>query len=673
MSKVVLDYQTPPQLKLGYRPEIDGLRAIAIIGVLTFHAFPNLLPGGFLGVDVFFVISGYLITSILQTYPRENSSIFHFYQSRARRLMPSLLTVISFVLLFGFGFLLIAEYVRVAQDSISGLLFLSNFQYWSESGYFDLLSYQKPFLHLWSLAIEGQFYLFWPILFLYLINKPRLLKLLTASLFMASLSAYLVLSQTAISSTFFNPFTRIWELLLGGLIALPSIRKTKKLDTSKLIQTSFRFPTVSKNINNAFMPLVGVILIAFSFFFVKESDKSPAWNSLLSVIGTALIIFFVNKESLVSKILSNRLFVSIGLISYPLYLWHWPILSLSRILFGKELSVTLTLSLLFVSFVLSWLTFNFIEKLLRKKVSSRKSLILLAIWTVTICLFAALVVVTKGLPNRPAGQYPDNSSELIRLSKTDSTCEDYFTNLITPPPTYCKYIDLGATRTIAVIGDSHAHVSFPGISFYSQKNGKNTLLLANSSCPVLIGLALVATKEEEENCQKYILRIIEVISRDSKVDKVIIIQRGPYYWTKIEPISGKELRPILRDITVKDYFSYLQLTVDSLKKAKKDVIIVSENPELSIHPSACTPRPLVKRNESCFPLTDEVKLRFREYRAGLGKVEKVKIIDVTNEFCDINRCRITDSDNKLLYADDDHLSVAGSLFLAKFIFRNFDS
>jgi hypothetical protein len=169
------------------------------------------------------------------------------------------------------------------------------------------------------------------------------------------------------------------------------------------------------------------------------------------------------------------------------------------------------------------------------------------------------------------------------------------------------------------------------------------------------------------------LRIIEAISRDSKVDKVIIIQRGPVYWTKIEPISGKELRPISRDITVKDYFSHLQLTVDALTRAKKDVIIVSENPELSINPSACTPRPLVKRNESCFPRTYEVKIRFREYRAGLGKVEKAKIIDVTSEFCDVIRCRITNSEYKLLYADDDHLSVAGSLFLARFIFRNFDS
>ena len=666
MSKVL-------QLKVGYRPEIDGLRAIAIIGVLTFHAFPSRLPGGFLGVDVFFVISGYLITSILQTYPRENSSIFLFYQSRARRLMPSLLTVISCVLFFGLGFLLIAEYERVARHSISGLLFLSNFQYWSESQYFDLLSYQKPLLHLWSLAIEGQFYLLWPILFIYLIKKPRLLKLLTTLLFVASLSTHLVLSQATTSSTFFNPFTRIWELLLGGLIALPSIGRTRKSNTNNSIQTSLRLPMDRKNINNELMPLVGIILVALSFLFVKESDKSPAWNSLLSVIGTALIIYFVSKDTLFGKILSTRILVSIGLISYPLYLWHWPILSFARILFSESLSVTWRLGLLFMSFILSYLTFNIIEKPLRKRMSSKKSLIFLGIWAATICLFAALVIVTKGLPNRPAGQYPDNSSELVRLSSTDSTCEYYLGNLSAQTPNYCKYSDLAADRTIAVIGDSHAHVAFPGISFYSQKSGWNALLLANARCPLLIELPLTATKEEEESCQKDVSGIIEVVSKDPKVKKVIIIQRGPVYWTKFQPISRQTVLQLSSDITARDYFVHLQLTVDALKKAKKEVIIVSENPELNMHPGNCQPRPLVKRSESCFPHTSEVNMRFRDYKAGLGEIEGAKIIDVTYEFCDAIKCRITNSDGKLLYADGDHLSVAGSLFVARFMFDNFDS
>lgn len=347
-----------------YRADIDGLRAIAVLAVVAFHAFPSLLAGGFIGVDIFFVISGFLISDIIFSNLEHNSfSIVEFYRRRIKRIFPALLLVLISCLVFGWFLLLADEYRSLGKHIVAGSVFLSNFALWKESGYFDISSALKPLLHLWSLAIEEQFYIIWPVL-MALVWKNKL-SFVTATAIVAaisfSFSIYTIDSEP--TAAFYLPFPRFWELMLGSLLAFIVLHQPNLIAKYKNPQSA-----------------LGVALIIFGFFVLDSFSLFPGWWALLPTLGAFLIISAGSEAWFNRNILSNKYLVWFGLISYPLYLWHWPILSFATIINNGEPDAIMRMALIVISIALAWLTFRFVEKPIRSgNISDLKIILMLAL------------------------------------------------------------------------------------------------------------------------------------------------------------------------------------------------------------------------------------------------------------------------------------------------------
>jgi peptidoglycan/LPS O-acetylase OafA/YrhL len=343
-----------------YRPDIDGLRALAVLAVVGFHAFPNVVKGGFVGVDIFFVISGFLITGILQKdlqnndLQAKNLGFWHyisaFYLRRIVRIFPALLVVLAASFAFGWLLLQPAEFKTLGKHMLAGAGFASNLVYWQEAGYFDAAAETKTLLHLWSLAVEEQFYLIWPLL-LWAAWKLRFKTLWVICILLIASFAWNV-SQIHHHpvATFYSPFTRFWELLAGALLAVLTLN-TSTAAASKLSQNA--------------KSIVGVLLIAAAIYLLTKDKRFPGWWAVLPVLGGYLIIAAGSVSWFNRVVLSNRIMVSLGLVSYPLYLWHWPVLAFLR---GFEMdapSSAMIWAAVAISIVLAYLTYWFIERPLR--------------------------------------------------------------------------------------------------------------------------------------------------------------------------------------------------------------------------------------------------------------------------------------------------------------------
>ena len=336
-----------------YRAEIDGLRALAVIPVIFFHAGFSLFSGGFVGVDVFFVISGYLITTIIIKELNNNTfSLISFYERRARRILPALIFVILISSIISFIFLTRSELANYFKSVIFTLLFFSNFYFYKNSPYFQSESYLEPLIHTWSLSIEEQFYIIFPIT---LLLFHKFFKKYIFLMLIFGFSASLIICQflalkTGGTLNFYFTFSRAWELALGAICAYVIVHK------------NLSYSTLIKNL----LSTIGFILIGFSIFFFNRQNVYPSLNTLVPTIGTSLIILFADRDTFVNKILSIKFFVSVGLISYSLYLWHQPLLAFGRIFFG-DLSIVYKLILIFLSFLMSIFSYFYIEKIFRNK------------------------------------------------------------------------------------------------------------------------------------------------------------------------------------------------------------------------------------------------------------------------------------------------------------------
>jgi len=337
---------------LKYRPEIDGLRAIAVVPVVFFHAGFSVFNAGFIGVDIFFVISGFLITHILAKELTSNKySLLSFYERRARRILPALVFVILVTLPFAWWQLLPGPMKDFSQSLIGVATFASNILFWREVGYFDTAAELKPLLHTWSLAIEEQYYVFFPLILAGVWRfglKVVLLvcvSLFTVSLFMAHWGAY-----RAPSATFFLLHTRAWELLVGALIALYSLNSSAN---SKALQQP--------------LSLIGLLLVLASYWIFDSNTPSPSLHMLMPTIGTGLILLFAHKGTMVQWLLSQSWMVGVGLISYSAYLWHQPLFALVRSNGDTHLSIPLALVLCILPFFLAYLTWKYIEAPFRNR------------------------------------------------------------------------------------------------------------------------------------------------------------------------------------------------------------------------------------------------------------------------------------------------------------------
>jgi peptidoglycan/LPS O-acetylase OafA/YrhL len=644
-----------------YRKDIDGLRAVAILLVIGFHAYPDRIKSGFIGVDIFFVISGFLITSLITDELKRNDfSIIRFYTKRIRRLFPSLIAVLITSIIFGWFALFSSEYQQLGKHIFSGAIYLSNFTLWSESGYFDISSDNKPLLHLWSLAIEEQFYLVYPIILLFAYKTNLNKSLLITALALFSLWHSINLTETNTTAAFYSPLGRCWELMIGALIA--SLTNHDKRKGGQAPEASNAYPNAAMaNI----LSIVGASLILAAAILLRKSDTFPGIAALTPTLGAGFLILAGPKALINHHLLSTRLAIWIGLISYPLYLWHWPLLSFSHIIESGVPSFNIRTGLVILSFGLAWLTYHLIERPLRfGALRTRCAPWLLA----SLCITGAVgftIYKYEGFPSRSINkQYKDNNNELSRTPEQDSACLEYINNS-KPIFEYCRHSGTTFQKTIALIGDSHAHAAFPGFSRILKQQQINTVAFANSSCPPFIGGEHGINNHEKEHCSNKTRQILETIKNQNDITRIYIFSRGPVYITGHE-FNDPEPKPKLI-IEAQRFKSSLQNTIDSLAKSGKQVYYVIENPEMHIHPARCFQRPFRLSHESCHIPKAAVLERQREYRNIISDLSNAKTIDSTMAFCQESHCSFVSSDGTLLHADRDHLSTAGSLVQAQYI------
>ena len=411
--------------RLHYRSDIDGLRALAVLAVVAFHAIPNRFPGGFVGVDVFFVISGFLISSIiLNDLKRDCFSFANFYVRRIRRIFPALTLVLVASWVAGWYILEPEAYAMLGQHMMAGAGFASNIILWSEQGYFDPIAGSKPLLHLWSLGIEEQFYLIWPLLLTLASRATWKISIWILSLLLISfLISILALDKYPVA-TFYLLFGRFWELLLGALLAyvqLNHFNALKSLQAAKAFQFN-KIPVYARDI----VSLVGLVLIVAAIFILSEKSSFPGALALIPTVGATMLIA-AGQDSWTNKyLLSHKWMVATGIISYPLYLWHWPLFTFARITSPmSEYPRSMITMLVGIALFLSYLTYLFVEKPLRYGFTEQSKLVTkYLIGAITIVAGIGFLTNINGFNNR----YPLNARQFLNLKYGYDDYKENFRN-----------------------------------------------------------------------------------------------------------------------------------------------------------------------------------------------------------------------------------------------------
>jgi peptidoglycan/LPS O-acetylase OafA/YrhL len=445
-----------------YRPDIDGLRAIAVLLVLNFHAFPEAMPGGFIGVDIFFVISGFLITGIIvRELDQQRFSLVAFYNRRIRRIFPALIVVLCTTLVLGWLWLLPVAYMQLGADVFASAAFFSNIALLLQSGYFDIESGKKPLLHIWSLGIEEQFYLFWPLI-LMLIARLRLSILAAASVIgVASFVLNVALIGSNPVATFYLPFTRAWELAAGATLAC---------GWSQIGQTSR-----ASNLR----ALVGVLLIALAAGVLDTKRAFPGWWAVLPVTGSALLLSAPAAWGC-RHVLASRPLVQIGLISYPLYLWHWPLLVFFGIIKFGPLTLLERGLIAGLSFALAWLTYRFVESRFRFGRPSRLRLLTLGSGMLLVALAGGAVLEGRGFDFR----LPPEIREMANVPTQAShwRVHECLLDLSHEMSFADSCVDRDRRPLVFVWGDSTAGALMPGLRKAQETRGFGIAQFTSSSC-----------------------------------------------------------------------------------------------------------------------------------------------------------------------------------------------
>ena len=441
-----------------YRPEIDGLRALAVLPVIFYHAGFGSFSGGFVGVDIFFVISGYLITSLIVQQTKEgNFSLMEFYQRRARRILPALFLVMFCSIPLAYFLMKPNQFEAFSGSLIAATLFFSNVLFYLETDYFGIASELKPLLHTWSLAVEEQYYLFFPLLVLFVGRGKLLLFLVYVGIFLSfTLSQFggnLSVVYPFIEKewlwmdvpnwAFFNTPTRIWEIMVGALIALYLIEKDQ-----------FR------GVIGELSGLLGLCLILVSIFAFEQTTPHPSIYTLAPVFGTGLIILGVSPNTFVGKILSTKVFVAVGLISYSAYLWHYPLFAFSKIAMVSDERfgvLNIEVVLILVTFFLAYISFRFIEKPFRdkEKITNKQVAKILLFLAVILVMVGVLGKSTSGLKD----QYyeailPDN--RIFIINREELNQQRMFFWSLSRKNQMAKPFDIDGRDKILIVGDSHA-------------------------------------------------------------------------------------------------------------------------------------------------------------------------------------------------------------------------
>lgn len=508
---------------LKYRPDIDGLRAVAVLGVVIFHAFPTWIPGGYTGVDIFFVISGYLISGILfKGHQEGNFSFKEFYARRVRRLFPSLITLLLISLVLGWFALLPIEYQSLGKHMAAGTLFIQNFVFWKESGYFDVEAIRKPMLHLWSLAVEEQFYIFFPPLLLLIWKRKWPLVIILGVFLLVSLIGNLVMSVQNVTTDFFLTSYRAWEFLGGSLLAWWHFDRGHEED----------IPLYREGLS-----ILGVALLGIGMFSLCKGAPYPGWRALFPVVGTLLIMEGGRGAWFNKNVLSNQAVVWIGLISYPLYLFHWPALSLVHIVEGLHPATALLWSALGVSFFLASGTYYFIERPIRfSKLSWILPLLITSFLTVGITSF----LVWKGVIKNSTGQAAAKVTEAL----DDKNINRKFDILQGTHFVRVRTMGGKGLRTL-FLGDSNMQQYAPRIAELLKDNENNDrgayFVTAGGTMPVD---GVTSKNPALQGYKELMPSFWKTLNSDPRIDRVVI---AAYWYGYFRQGSGYSFRGVSLD------------------------------------------------------------------------------------------------------------------------------
>lgn len=640
---------------IAYRADIDGLRAIAVGAVVLFHAQLGQFTGGFVGVDVFFVISGYLITSIIvRELDSDTFSLLSFYERRIRRIFPALLLVIAACLVFGAWRMTPRHYDHLAESTLAAIGFHSNFYFAERAGYFMPSAETMPLLHTWSLGVEEQFYFIAPLLLMLVWRSKKWLVPGFLILLVAAVAGSFWGALSENEKAFYLPHTRAMELMIGMALGLGLV------------------PAVRSMIARQILSAVGLGLIIYATIFYHPAVPFPGAAALVPCLGSALIIHCAGGRdgvSWIGRLLSTAPFVWLGKISYSLYLWHWPLFAFAAYEWGSHLGVTTALVLIAASVVLSVLTYHYVEQPAR---TSRTILTTQRVYAyglggaAVLAGCAGAVAATHGLPARLDPQIASIESKATARGRRSALCEANMRGKQEGP---CLIGRLDRAPTVLVWGDSHAWSLAPQFNDIGNELGIAIVMVTRGGCPPLLDSGQQHAFGRKV-CQKYPPEIEKILTQGT-IKHVIMTARWGGYTGR--PTTESFDRTIGTRVTtqvsteVENAFkATFANTLDRFHRDGIRVTLIAPVPELPVHlPSAMT-KALMRHKQLNIDYDFAWFTRRHQMLMGLlsetEKRERVDVVYPHRFFCPGGKCQFV-SDGLPLYRDDDHLNVYGGRVL----------
>jgi len=637
---------------VGYRADIDGLRALAILPVVFYHAGIPGFAGGFVGVDVFFVISGYLMARLISgEIDRGEFSLLRFYERRVRRIFPALFAMVAASAVMAWLFFMPVELTYFARSVEATALFISNFRFEREMSYFDIGAQMKPLLHTWSLSVEEQFYIVFPLVLMLIsrLGRRRAVSIL-ALLLIVSLAASAWMVRHAPEVAFYQSQYRAWELLLGAVLAFNLV------------------PAPAHEAVRRILTVAGIVLIAFAVFAYSEDTVFPGLAALVPCAGAALIIHGQATDGVASRFLRATPLVFIGLISYSLYLWHWPIIVFARYIGGAQLSLVQGVLIVAASFIVAVLSWRFIERPFRGHSShvARKPLFGTAAAVVAASIaFGSYVAAERGLPGRlpPVAREIYNATyDTPRFTGENCTVGDDPSMSEIRSGDLCRLGTPGSEPSFLVWGDSHAEAMASAIEAAAEQTGGQGFLAGRSSCPPLIDVEL-SDRRDTERCEEFNAAVRDLIAA-RHISTVFLVAYWPKYVHDAElPNEGvyfdASVPPPVEDHSA-PISEAMDRTLSDLTKLGAKVVLVMDVPEMGRYvPEALAKAVSRDTSTDIAPPWPYIAKRQALSRAMLktfaSKYDAV-IVDPLPAFCSNGHCDAA-RDGIPLYRDADHITA----------------
>lgn len=646
---------------LEYRKEIDGLRALAVLAVIIYHSKlvfngMSILPGGFLGVDVFFVLSGYLITGIvLNGLQKNNFSFLNFYERRIKRIVPAMAVVLAITSLLFYNLLLPNSIISYSKSLAAASIFVSNFYFFFEDSYTAPDSIFKPLLHTWSLGVEWQFYMLFPVImyFMFKLCRRGLFFVLVFLGLTSLITACLTVKDHPEFAFYLLP-ARAWELIAGGLCTY-----VNRSSLSVYIKNRIPFLML-------LMPFVGVMAIVFSMILIDDGMNLPSLWTVIPVAGTCLFICFSNAMDFATKFFSMKVVVFIGTISYSLYLWHQPVFVYYRMTNESSLTVSDSFLLTSLSIVLAIVTYYTIENPMRK-IKSRKFVIAILSTVLALTASGCIIVKNDGYPQRlqSVSAFFDNGPAMNEMDECGNGIGRR-----------CIYVDKESSRNIILIGDSHAQAMAKSLYDLASKQNYNFINLSMAGCPVINTLRRTLKDGTDEACKDLSIKADELIS--SKENSIIVyMARMPLYMFNYKYKIGTWIfsntsESVSEEISKKlagwSYNNKLvlvypvpQAPVDVPVEANKEIIKINgiKNKIQKLQNADY----LSFNNKSYDKLWSESFVKSESLFSSVNSNNVIRIFP-ESELCESNKCRVSDGTH-FLYKDNNHLNYYGMNILVK--------